>query len=133
MFKFKTALLAISLAMLGAISGYAQQAIIVTPSVTQSAAITPGVGGSGVSNLVLKGAPGNLYNAYVTTGNTAGWLMIFNATSAPADGSTTAGTAAGNMQDCIPVASNSTASISFSPGPAEAFSTGITLVFSSTT
>lgn len=102
------------------------------PSSSPTVGIAPGVAGSAVSSLVLKASGGNLYNIYVTAGATAGWLMVFNATALPANGATTAGNAAGNMQDCIAVPANTTQSITYNPGPPEVFSTGITAAFSST-
>ena len=38
---------------------------------------------------VLKASAGTLYSVKVVTTTTAGWLLIFNATSAPADGAVT--------------------------------------------
>ena|ERR1700722_1541940 len=91
---------------------------------------TPIVAGSAVSSAVLKASPGNLYSAYATV-TAPSWLMIFNSTTAPSNGSTTAGTASGNMQDCIsiPVA-NSSGGVTYSAP--EVFSVGITAVISST-
>ena len=94
--------------------------------------IVPGVAGSSASSKVLLAAPGNLLGAYFTAGATQGWGMIFNATSAPADGATTAGIASGNLEECIYVPANTTQSISFQGLPVEYFSVGITAVFSST-
>lgn len=77
------------------------------------------------SNLVLKASAGNLYDAYVTTGATAGYLMIFDAVSAPADGTV-------RPVECVVVPANSTTSIWVAGSPPEAYTTGITMVFSST-
>ncbi len=76
---------------------------------------------------VLKASAGNLYSISVTVGATSGYLMIFNAISAPTDGAVT-------PAYCIPVTSNGTNGLngaSWSVNPAS-FSTGITAVFSST-
>lgn len=100
-------------------------------SPSASSGIAPGVAGSGVSGLVLKASPGNLYSIYVTP-TVAGYLMIFNATAVPSNGATTAGVASGNMQDCISVPANQTSSVSYNPGPPEVFSVGISAAFSST-
>jgi len=94
--------------------------------------ITPGVAGSASSSVVLKASSGNLYGAYVTTGATQGWLMVFNSTTAPSNESTTAGTASGNLQECVYAPANSTTGLTYASGPPEAFSAGITLMFSST-
>lgn len=104
-----------------------------TPSVSLSPlAIAPVVSGA-LSGEVLKGGSGNLFSAYLTAGATPLWLMVMNSASlSGSNGPTTAGTAAGNLQDCIGPYTNSTASINYAPGPAEAFSTGITLYASST-
>ena len=104
--------------------------IIATSSAT--GAITPCVAGSSASSCILKASGGNLYSVYATAGSTAGYLMVFNRATLPGNGSTTAGTASGNMVECVNVAANSTTSISFNPGPPEVFSTGITAAFSST-
>ena len=73
---------------------------------------------------VLKASAGNLYRVVVTTGGTAGYLMVFNATTVPADGAVTPGI-------CRAVAANSTLSVSVADMPIS-WSTGITAVFSST-
>lgn len=93
------------------------------------APITPIVGGSAVSSQVLKASPGNLYGAYANA-TVSGYLMVFNSTSAPSNGATTAGTASGNMTECI--GPSTSPWVNFSPGPPEVYSVGITAVFSST-
>lgn len=75
------------------------------------------------SNRVLKASAGNLASLTVTTDGTAGHVMVFDATSAPADGAVT-------PKICRHVAANSTVVLTFNY-PA-AFATGITAVFSST-
>jgi hypothetical protein len=91
-------------------------------------AITAAQSGAAESNHVLKASAGNLYNAYATS-TVAGYLMIFNSTSAPADGAVT-------PQDCIPSSLTQAgiyaASINYNPGPIEPFTIGITVVWSST-
>ena len=100
-------------------------------SSSTGSSITSSVAGSAASSLVIKASAGNLYSAYAVC-TAACWLMVFNATSAPADGATTAGTASGNLQDCVPIAAGGTGGVSYGSGPAEAFSAGITAVISST-
>jgi hypothetical protein len=104
----------------------------IAPTTGSAAGIAPGVAGSASSSVVLKASAGNLYSVYATSGSTQGWLMVFNATSLPGNGGTTAGTASGNLQDCIYAPANSTTGINYNPGPVETFSVGITAAFSST-
>ena len=72
---------------------------------------------------VLKASAGNLYAITITTGATAGYLMIFNATSAPIDGAVT-------PAYCLQMPANMSSAVEWSI-PAR-FATGITAVFSST-
>jgi len=95
------------------------------PTSSSSFAITPGSSAALEASHVLKASAGNLYSVYVVTGATAGFLMTFNATSAPADGAVT-------PVECIPVPANSVVSISFSGAPPDFYSTGIVAVFSTT-
>ena len=101
------------------------------PQGGQVNALNDAVCGSAVSSCVLKAAPGNLYGVYAEC-SVACWLMVFNATSAPIDGATTAGKASGNLVDCVAVAANGQASITFIDFPVY-YSVGITAVISSTT
>ena len=102
------------------------------PSSSALIGITPVVGGSAISSLVLKASAGNLYSVYAEC-SAACWLMVFNSTSAPSNGATTAGVASGNMVECIPIASGGSGSISYQPGPPAVYSVGITAAISSTT
>lgn len=94
------------------------------PQTGASFGITPVKSASAESNHVLDATAGNLYSVYVTTGATAGFLMLFNATSAPADGAVT-------PIECLIAPANSTTGLDRSQIP-DVFSTGITSVFSST-
>lgn len=76
------------------------------------------------SNHVFKAASGTLFGLSVTSGNVAGYVLIFNATSAPADGAVT-------PVACYVLPANQTIGIAFTPFPLR-MSTGITAVFSST-
>lgn len=76
------------------------------------------------SSLVLKASAGNLYSVNVVTGASAGFVMFFNATSAPGDGAVT-------PVYCMPIAANSGFNMANTPIPAN-FTTGITIVFSTT-
>lgn len=90
-----------------------------------SGSIAPVVSSALESNHVIKAGAGNLYDAYITTGATAGWFLVANATSAP-----TAGGAAIAPIACVIAPANSTISISSTGGAPIVASTGITLVFS---
>lgn len=110
-------------------------AVILCPSATpgQSAACsfsspTPltGVQSAAVeSNHVLKSSAGTLYAIYVTPQATAGYLMTFDATSAPADGAVT-------PKECIPISASTAGGIAFSGLPAGSYATGIVAVYSTT-
>lgn len=86
--------------------------------------------GSAVSSCVLKASAGNLYGVYANC-TSACWLMVFNATSLPANGATTAGSASGNLVECVPVAAGDVRPLVYSLFP-RAFSVGITVAISST-
>lgn len=75
------------------------------------------------SSHVFKAAPGNLYNLAVTTSSAAGYVMLFNATTAPSNGAV-------NPIACYGVAANSSLFIPYGyPLP---FGTGIVAVYSTT-
>lgn len=99
--------------------------VTIAPSSAAGVAITPVNSSSAENNHVLKNAAGNLYSAYATNlTSTAGFLEVFNATSAPSDGAVT-------PVDCVALPPTGTASIARSPGPPRRYSTGITAVVSS--
>lgn len=88
-------------------------------------AITPVVSASAEATHVLKASPGSLYSVTATNQTaTAGFLMVLNATSAPADGAVT-------PLACVQLPASGTATIGYGIGPAEAYSTGIVAVVSS--
>lgn len=99
--------------------------------VSQSSAPPPSIGVVPVVSTalegshVLKGGAGLLYGAYASnfTGGTTGNLLIFNATSAPADGAVA-------PLVCLPFNSSTLVGIDYSLAAAS-FSTGITAVISS--
>lgn len=107
-------------------------AMFVGPTAETVAGITPGIAGSAASGVVLKASAGNLYGVYATAGATALWLMVFNSVTVPSNGATTAGIASGNMQDCVPVPTNGSSSITYSGIPPEIFTVGISAAVSST-
>lgn len=96
------------------------------PSSSSAVGIAPGASTALEASHVIKASAGNLYSLQVETTTVGGCLMVFNATSAPADGAVTPALAP------LPVGANSFASVSFSPGPAAYLGTGIVAVFSST-
>lgn len=78
---------------------------------------------TGESSHVFKSTgPGYLYSLGTTT-SAAGWLMVFNTTTAPSNGAVT-------PANCYQVAANT--SVLFPYATPFPFSTGITAVFSST-
>ena len=102
--------------------------VIVAPSSAAASGIAPTVSGAAESNHVLKAGAGNLYGLTVTIGATSGYLMLFDATSLPVNGTVT-------PKYCFPITSNGTnggASFSWLPGPPLNFVTGITAGFSTT-
>lgn len=95
------------------------------PSSATAVGITAVSSSAVESNHVLKGSAGNLYGVVATNTTTAGYLMVFNATSAPADGAVT-------PIYCVGLGIGQSVSLT---GPANipvVFSTGITAVFSTT-
>jgi hypothetical protein len=86
--------------------------------------VTRAVTGAVASALVIKASAGNLGRVGITTGANAGYLMLFNATTAPADGAVTPVSA-------YTVAANSTLEMDYS-GAALQFATGMVAVFSTT-
>jgi hypothetical protein len=89
---------------------------------SSSSPITPVVSGALESNHVLKNAAGTLISLNISP-TVDGYLMVFNATSAPADGAVT-------PTLCIPVAAGQVSALQWAVG--ETYSTGITAVMSTT-
>ena len=86
---------------------------------------TPVVSATAEGSHILKAAPGCLIATYITIGTTAGYLMIFNATTAPADGAVA-------PTECIQVAASTTNFLNWAPQPPEWFNVGMVAVFSTT-
>lgn len=97
--------------------------VTASPSPSSITGLVPVVSTAAEASKVFKASAGNLYAYQVTTGAAAGYVMIFNATSAPADGAVT-------PVKCVAVPAGATVGVSVNPP--EAFSTGITAVFSTT-
>jgi hypothetical protein len=109
--------------------------LLVTP--VRAQVVNPGGGplvdsvcGSAVSSCLLKGSPGVFYGVYASC-SAACWLMVFNSTTVPSAGATTAGKASGNMTECISILAGSAASIAYPFNPIP-MSTGVMAVISST-
>ena len=99
----------------------------VAPTSASAAGITSVVSSAAENNHVLKASAGNLYSVYATNlTSTAGFLLVLNSTTSPADGAVT-------PLACVPLPASSYAQIDYSPGPPQVFSTGITAVVSSAT
>lgn len=94
------------------------------PTNSANAAVTPQATTAVASNLVLCSAACNFYGAALTTGAVGGYLMVFNATSAPADGAVT-------PTICRAIGANSSVEVDYSTSPRR-MSTGATAVFSTT-
>ena len=91
----------------------------------QTAPIVSVVSAAAENNHVLKSSAGNLFGVYADNLTaTAGFLVVLNATSAPADGAIT-------PLDCVPLPANGNASINYNSGPPASYSTGITVVLTS--
>lgn len=97
----------------------------IDPSNASGIGIVPVVSASAEGSHVFCSAACNNWGLYVTTGAAAGFLMTFNATSAPADGAVT-------PVECVQVAATSSAALNFGPGPPDRYSTGMTAVYSTT-
>lgn len=85
------------------------------------------------NNHVIKASPGALYTVYATNLTaTGGFLVVLNATGAPADGAIV-------PIDCVPLPANNAAGscgpgctgINYRPGPGKSYSVGITAVVTS--
>lgn len=91
-----------------------------------TAGIAPYISTSLESCHVMKASQATAISYGVTTGATAGYLMVFNATSAPADGAVTPAALA------IQIPANATVTRTYSPPSTLQLSTGFTVCFSST-
>lgn len=79
---------------------------------------------TGEASHIFKSSAGVLYGFSVTSGASAGYVLVYNATSAPGDGAVTPAA-------CYAVPASSTVGVAYTPLPLN-FTTGITLVFSTT-
>jgi hypothetical protein len=123
---------AVSLASIGApasvtplIAGQATSANsipVVIASDQVPVSLTPGSSAVLEASHVLKASAGKLFSLYCFATSVAGYLLTFNATSAPADGTVA-------PVECIPVPAGAVGAINFGAFP-DAYSTGIVAVFS---
>lgn len=88
-----------------------------------SAAVAPAASSSVGNSLILKASGANLYSFHVTSGASAGYILLFNSATVPADGAVT-------PVGCWALAANSTFSTGYHV-PAR-LSNGAVLVFSTT-
>jgi hypothetical protein len=85
---------------------------------------------SASSTCQLKSSAGNFYGAYANC-SAACWLFIINTTTTPTNATLTAGTASGNLSDCVPIAAGLAGSVSYPTFP-RAYSVGMYAAISST-
>ena len=112
--------------IIGAVSaGTGTAATALAPTSAAGGAIVPVVSAAAEASHVLKAAAGNFYSLTVTTGASAGYLMIDNATSAPADGAVT-------PIMCVSVPASSTVTIGNPGEPPTRYGIGMVAVFSTT-
>ena len=123
-------LLVVAALLTAAIPASAQTSIFPNSNTQTAVNLVPVVCGSAVSSCVLKAGGGNFYGVYANC-TSACWVMVFNATSLPSNGATTAGTASGNLGDCFEVGAGSSKSLFYVPFP-KPYSAGITVAISST-
>lgn len=93
-----------------------------SPSVNAGTNISSTVGASAA--LVAKGSAGNLYGYNVVSGASAGYVLVLNSATVPADGAVT-------PARCIPLAANTGIDVNLRGQPVY-FSAGVTVAFSTT-
>jgi hypothetical protein len=108
-------------------NGFGTAGVGIVPTSAVANGIVPIVSAAVEAAHILKNSPGNFYSLSVTAGASAGFVLVFNAVSAPADGAVT-------PIECVAVAANGTATIPSSGtfNPPVRYTTGITAVFSTT-
>lgn len=106
---------------------YASDGATVPVATAPSTAATAGTSGNATTvaagSLILKASAGNLYSFNAVSGASAGYLLVYDSATVPADGATT-------PRRAYVMAANSSIDISL-PIP-DRFATGIVLVFSTT-
>ena len=109
------------------------QTVGLAPPAVVAPALAPSnyVAGSASNGGVVKASSGLLHSIYATC-SSACYLMVFNNTTVPGDGATTAGTSSGNLMECIPIAAGATGKIGGDGVLPTYFSAGISVAISST-
>lgn len=97
----------------------------VSPSAASSASQLPSATSSITGARIFKTSGGNLYGLQVTSSTTAGYVLLFDATSVPADGAVT-------PIKCYKLGGNATVVVSWLPGPVLRFVNGLVAVYSTT-
>lgn len=105
-------------------SGLGTAAVAIAPTSSANASIAPTTNTAVGSSQVLKASAGNAYRYAITTAASAGFLMVFDATAAPADGAVT-------PKICRAVAANTSLELNHAEMP-DKFTTGVVEVFSTT-
>lgn len=100
------------------------------PSNAASVAITPCVA-QGVSTLQCGTAAAKNRYVITVTSTADTWLEVFNTTTTPTNGATTAGVASGNMEECVKVPSGTSVSVGGLPIPTR-YTVGTYIALSST-
>lgn len=105
-------------------TGVGVTAVAVAPNSSANAAITSVQCSAVCSGLVIKASAGNLYHISATSGATAGYLLVTNTTTVPADGAVTPAI-------CRVLPANSSIEVDHSTAP-DRFATGVSAAFSTT-
>lgn len=107
-------------------AGTGTAAVAIAPTSSAAGGITPVVSAAAENNHVLKATAGNVYSASATNLTaTAGFLVLLNATTSPADGAIT-------PLACAPLPANGVATVNYAGGsPPAVFATGIVAVVTS--
>jgi len=98
-------------------------AVVAAPTSSQGQSIAPVTSAAAESSHVIKASAGNLYRVAITTGASGGYLMVFDAATAPADGTVT-------PKICRAVGANASLDVIYDYP--ERYATGVTVVFSTT-
>lgn len=95
-------------------------ALIASPVAAQSVA-TPSATPAAASSLIIRAASGYLTGVNVTSGATAGYVMLFDRATVPADGAV-------SPLRCLPLAANTGLESNYRSAPLR-FTAGIVVVF----
>lgn len=98
--------------------------VVEVPSANSAAGVTTVASTAVSGGQVIKASAGNLYGFNVVSGASAGYVLIFNSTTVPADGAVT-------PVRCLPLAANTGLDVNLRGQPTF-FSTGISISFSTT-